>query len=100
MVYNDLRLSEVSLLTKLTKKKSLVKLRAEVILDGIKAFTSSDQGGSEFCVSGSESSVALTVALPSDYETCVRTLTSAATFQEDEKQPGAKFIFGVTFLHL
>lgn len=67
MLYNDLRLSEVSLLTKLTKK------RAEVIHDGIKAFTSSDHGGSEFCVSGSESSVALTVALPSDYETCENT---------------------------
>lgn len=41
----------------------------------------------------------MTVTLPSDYETCVRTLRAAATFQEDEKQPGAKFIFGVTFLH-
>lgn len=41
----------------------------------------------------------MTVTLPSDYETCVRTVRAAATFQEDEKQPGAKFIFGVTFLH-
>lgn len=66
-------------------------------LESIKIFLSSDIKPQ---VTASSASLALTVTLPSDYETCVRTLRAATTFQEDEKQPGAKFIFGVTLLRL